>query len=75
MSINAKRISKVIIAGDWFTVTVGTFQVVEMEFLDESGSPMHQEPLGAMAYTFMTDNKDVYYGPLSAIELFKLVDV
>ncbi len=34
---------------------------------------MH-DPLDTMAYTFVTPNRDRYYGPLSAIQLYKLAD-
>lgn len=74
MSIPAKRISKVIIADQWFTVFLDSFTVVDMEFTDDDGSPL-TDPIDAKAYHFRTDNKDEYYGPLSAIQLFKLIDV
>lgn len=73
MSYRADRVSKVIIAGNWFTVQPGTFQVIEMAFTDEAGNPLHDEDLG-QGYTFITDNGDEYIGPLEAIQLFKLVD-
>jgi hypothetical protein len=75
MSIPAKRISKVVIAGEWYTVALGSFEVIEMEFTDDRGDPIHDEPLEFPAYHFKTLNKDEYYGPLTAIELFKLIDV
>jgi hypothetical protein len=74
VSIPARQISKVIINGEWFSVEMGTFEVVEMMFTDESGAPLHDE-LDTMAYTFLTPNRDRYYGPLSAITLFKMFDV
>jgi hypothetical protein len=73
VSIPAQHISKVIISGEWFSVELGTFEVVEMAFTDESGQPAH-EPLDIWAYTFLTPNRDRYYGPLSAIQLYKLAD-
>ncbi len=66
-------ISKVIIDKEWFSVELGTFEVVEMAFVDETGTPVH-DPLDTMAYTFLTPNRDRYYGPLSAIQLYKLAD-
>jgi hypothetical protein len=75
MSIRAKTISKVIIAGQWYTVKLGTFEIVEMEFTDEDGNPVHGEPLETRAYRFKNDNGDHYYGPLACVELFKLIDV
>lgn len=73
MSIPAKRIGKVIIAGQWFTVLPGSFQVVDMDFEDENGNVM-ASGVATKGYTFLTDNRDEYYGPLSSIELFKLVN-
>ena len=73
MSVRADRISKVIIAGNWFTVSVGSFQVVDLGFTDEQGNPLHDGDLGK-GYHFVTDNDDEYVGPLSSIELYKLVD-
>jgi len=75
MSIRSKRISKVIIGGQWFTVALDSFEVVEMEFTDDDGNPVHTDPLDTKAYRFLTDNGDLYYGPLSTIQLFKLIDV
>jgi hypothetical protein len=75
MSIRAKRISKVIIAGQWYTVKLDTFEVLEMEFTDEEGHPIHADPLETLAYRFKNDNGDLYYGPLANIELYKLIDV
>ena len=74
MAIRAKQVSRVIIGGEWFSVELGTFEVVEMAFTDESGEMAH-EPLDTFAYTFITPNKDRYYGPLSAITLIKLADI
>jgi hypothetical protein len=74
MSIRAKQVSRVIIGGEWFSVELGTFEVVEMAFTDDSGEMAH-EPLDTHAYTFLTPNRDRYYGPLSAITLIKLVDI
>lgn len=73
MSIPLQRVSRVVIAGEWYSVELGTFEVVEMEFLDESGQPTH-DPIGVKAYRFETPNRDTYYGPLSAISLIKLLD-
>jgi hypothetical protein len=75
MSVTSKRIGKVIISGQWFTVELDSFQVVDMEFTDDDGNPIHNEALGVKAYHFRTQNKDEYYGPLSSIELFKLIDI
>jgi hypothetical protein len=75
MSIRAKRISKVIISGQWFTVKLDTFEVVEMEFTDDAGNPVHTESLDTRAYRFQNENGDTYYGPLNSIELYKLIDV
>jgi hypothetical protein len=75
MSIRAKRIAKLIIAGQWYTVALSSFEIVDMEFVDDDGNPIHDEPIEGKAYYFRTENKDEYYGPLAAIELFKLIDV
>ena len=75
MSIRSKRISKVIIGGQWFTVALDSFEVVEMEFTDDDGNPIHTDALETKAYRFLTDIGDLYYGPLSTIQLFKLIDV
>ena len=74
MSIPARRVSRVVIAGEWYDVALGTFEIVEMEFTEDDGTPVH-DPLDVRAYRFTTQNRDEYYGPLSAIDLVKLVDV
>ncbi len=74
MSIPAQRISRVVIAGEWYEVALGSFEVVEMEFTEDDGTPLHG-PIDTKAYRFTTSNRDNYYGPLSAIELFKLADL
>ncbi|MEJ5256320.1 MAG: hypothetical protein WHS89_13325 [Acidimicrobiales bacterium] len=74
MSIPLKRVSRVVIAGEWYSVELGTFEVLDMEFLDDSGQPTH-DPLDVKAYRFETPNHDIYYGPLSAISLIKLLDI
>ena len=75
MSARSKRVAKVIIGGQWYSVRVGSLEIVEMEFTDDDGNPVHAEPLDIPAYRFVSENGDEYYGPLSAIQLFKLVDV
>jgi hypothetical protein len=75
MSIPAKRIGRVLLAGNWFTVALNSFEVLDMEFTDDSGNPIHADPLDIRAYRFTTDNKDTYYGPLSEIQLYKLIDI
>jgi len=74
MSIPANRVSRVVIAGEWYEVELGTFEIVEMEFTEEDGTPIH-DPIDTKAYRFSTPNRDDYYGPLSAIDLFKLVSM
>lgn len=74
MSIKVGHISRVIIDNEWLSVELGTFEVVEMTFLDDEDEPVH-EPTGILAYSFRTPNNDNYYGPLSAISLFKLADM
>jgi hypothetical protein len=75
MSARIKRVAKVIIGGQWYTVRVGTLEITEMEFIDEDGNSVLAEPLETPGYHFVTENGDEYYGPLSSIDLFKLVDV
>ena len=74
MAIKAGSISKVVIDNEWFSVELGTFDVIEMVFIDDEGEATH-EPLDTKAYTFVTPTGDRYYGPLSAISLIKLADV
>lgn len=74
MPIPIKRVSKVIIGGEWFGVELGTFQIEDFTLTADDETPLH-EPLGIKAYRFTTPNRDEYYGPLQAIELIKLIDV
>lgn len=74
MAIPIKRVSKVIIGGEWFSVELGTFEIEDFTLTTEDGTPLH-EPLGIKAYRFLTPNHDEYYGPIAAIELIKLIDV
>ena len=74
MAIKAGQVSRVIIGGEWFSVELGTFQVVPMAFTDDEGELAH-EPLDIPAYSFMTPNHDRYFGPLAAIELIKLANI
>lgn len=74
MAIPVKRVAKVIISGEWFTVELGTFQIEDFVLATDDGTPLH-EPLGIKAYRFLTPNRDEYYGPLSAIQLIKLLDI
>ena len=46
-----------------------------MEFTDDNGNPTHNDSIDVKAYRFRNDNKDEYYGPLSAIQLYKLIDI
>jgi len=75
MTIRAGQISRVIIDNEWLSVELGTFEVVDMEFVDDEGEPIHDSATGVLAYRFTTPNHDRYYGPLSAISLFKLADI
>ena len=72
MSIPVKMISRVVIFDEWFTVKLGSFEIVDMSFDDEGGNPMHP-PLGIPAYHFFNDNNDEYYGPLSELSLIKML--
>lgn len=73
MSIEASRVSRVVIAGEWYTVEVGSFEVVELAFVDDTDEPTHP-PTDALAYHFFTPNHDEYWGPLAAVQLVKLVE-
>ena len=73
MSVPIKRIARVVIAGEWFTVAQDTFAVEELELTDDDGNPVHG-PLDVFAYRFIRDNGDEYYGPLSELQLIKLKD-
>lgn len=74
MSIPVRRVSRVVIAGEWYEVELGSFEVVEMEFTEDDGTPIH-DPIDVKAYKFSTPNRDEYYGPLSAIDLMKLANL
>ena len=74
MSISAQRVSRVVISGEWYEVALGSFEIVDMEFTEDDGTPLHA-PIDVKAYRFSTPNRDDYYGPLSAIDLIKLVDI
>lgn len=74
MAINVNAITRVIVGGEWLNVKLGSFQIEEMELVDASGNPVH-EPLRTQAYRFVTIENQEYYGPLSAIQLFKLADM
>jgi hypothetical protein len=74
MSIPASRVSRVVIQGEWYTVELGTFEVVDMEFVDDDGNPLHG-PMPDKAYRFMTPDRDTYYGPLRSIDLIKLFPI
>lgn len=73
MPIEADLVSKVIINGEWFNVELGTFEVTEMAFTDETGEITH-DPIETLAYTFLTPNRDRYWGPLTAIDLLKMAE-
>ena len=73
MSVPMKRVARVVISGEWFTVQSGTFEIEELELVDDEGNPAHG-PLDLYAYRFISDNRDEYYGPMSALELIKLKD-
>jgi hypothetical protein len=74
MSVIAGRITRVVIAGEWYDVALGSFEILEMEFTEDDGTPVHT-PIDERAYHFYTANNDEYYGPLSSIDLFKLASM
>ena len=71
MPIEANRISRVVIRGEWVTVQRGTFRIEPFTVLDDAGGPMHPD-LGHWAYHFLTDDGDEYYGPVTDIQLYKM---
>jgi hypothetical protein len=71
MSVPLNRITRVVIFNEWFTVRLGSFEVVDLSFDDPGGNPTHP-PLGIPGYHFFNDNSDEYFGPLSEISLYKL---
>lgn len=73
-TIPLNRINRVIIGGEWLSVELGTFEVIEMAFTDADGNVTHDR-LHIPGYHFFTPNRDEYFGPLEAIELIKLLDI
>lgn len=73
MGITASQVARVVINGQWYTVRGGTFSVVELGFDDAEGNPMHP-PSGVLGYRFVGEAGDIYTGPLSAIELVKVIE-
>lgn len=73
MTIPARQVARVVIGGEWLTVEAGSFEVIELGFDDDDGKRLHP-PSGLLGYRFRTENRDTYIGPLSAIQLYKLVD-
>lgn len=68
--IPTNRVSRVVIAGSWYSIQVGTFKVVPLQFEDENGQPLG-EPMG-FGYDFLTIDRDRYTGPLADLQLIKL---
>jgi len=69
--VRARSVVRVIIAGEWIWVEPGTFTVQPFVFVDDAGNILNEsnEP----AYHFVSTNKDPYFGPLSAIQLIKVL--
>jgi len=74
MAIPLDRVSRVIINGEWYSVEMGTFRIEELAFVDDEGLLTHP-PIDHLAYHFETPNRDEYYGPLSAIDLIKVIEI
>ncbi|MEZ5142845.1 MAG: hypothetical protein R2726_23565 [Acidimicrobiales bacterium] len=74
MPIRLNQISRVVIGGEWITVDRGTFEVEPMQFVDEGENPT-TPPMEQWAYHFFTDNRDEYFGPIEAIQLFKMANL
>ncbi len=74
MPIQLNKISRVVIAGEWITVDRGTFEVEQMQFVDETDNPA-TPPIETWCYHFFTDNRDEYFGRLDAIDLIKMANL
>ncbi len=74
MPIKLKAISRVVIRGEWISVENGSFQIEPLQITDDNGTPVHPD-LGVWAYSFRTDTKDTYYGPLNEVQLFKIASI
>ena len=44
MAVKCNQISRVVIAGSWYSIEVGSFKVVPFGFLDDSGQMLGDEP-------------------------------
>lgn len=76
MAIPMHRVSRVVIRGEWYSVELGTFEVTTMAFSDSgSDDEVTHAPLGELAYHFVTPNHDEYWGPISALDIIKLLDI
>ena len=76
MAIPLQRVARVVIRGEWYSVQLSTFEVLEMAF-SETGSDddVKHHPVEGLAYHFVTPNNDEYWGPLSALEIIKLLEL
>ncbi len=75
MAIKARQVSKVIISGEWFSVELGTFEIVPDGLHRRRGQPGPRGRWACPPTRFLTPNRDRYYGPLSAITLIKLAEI
>jgi hypothetical protein len=72
VAINGKAVLRVIIEGEWIWVERGSFTVMALEFADDNGNVVNVSRDPIPAYYFVSTQGDPYFGPLSAISLFKL---
>jgi hypothetical protein len=72
VAINGKAVLRVIIEGEWIWVERGSFTVTALEFSDDDGNVVNVARDPIPAYYFVSTQGDPYFGPLSAISLFKL---
>jgi hypothetical protein len=72
VAINGRAVLRVIIEGEWIWVERGSFTVTALEFEDDNGNVVNVARDPIPAYYFVSTQGDPYYGPLSAISLFKL---
>ncbi|GIU85157.1 MAG: hypothetical protein KatS3mg008_1932 [Acidimicrobiales bacterium] len=69
--VQASRVIRVIVGGEWVGVQKGTFRVVDYVFYDDDGNPINEST--GPAYYFISTNGDPYFGPLEQLQLIKLL--
>lgn len=69
MGIDVDRVSRVVIAGEWYSVEVGSFQVIPFHFVVDGEPKGDVERVG---FRFRTIDRDIYTGPVEALQIVKL---